>query len=99
MSSNNDHGKVSSEESIDPTAQSHERRANAKAKLDENRFFSVVYRIFQKELRFESVSLKKHYVEPDLVHTHYLSHCIGIFPRKRFFIASTLRYSICPWNN
>ena len=42
MLSNNDHGKVSSEESIDPTAQSHERRANAKAKLDENRLFSVL---------------------------------------------------------
>jgi hypothetical protein len=41
---------------------------NAKAELGEKRLFSVVHRIFQKELRFESVSLKKHYVEPDLVH-------------------------------
>lgn len=69
MLNDNGDGKLSTEICNDPTAISRERRAFAKAKLDENRLFDVVLRVFQRELRFESVSLKNHYVEPDLVHS------------------------------
>ena len=70
MINNEDDGKVSTLGFNDRTANSLELRANAKAKLAENRLFSVVHQVFQKKLRLESVSLKKHYVDPALVQTH-----------------------------
>ena len=79
---NEDDGKVSTLEFNDRTANSLELRANAKAKLAENKLFSVVHQVFQKKLRLESVSLKKHYVDPALVQTH------RVFRRRRFFIAT-----------
>ena len=80
MINNEDDGKVSTLGFNDRTANSLELRANAKAKLAENRLFSVVHQVFQKKLRLESVSLKKHYVDPALVQTHLTA--LGFFDEE-----------------
>jgi hypothetical protein len=73
-------GIISSVESDTATARSLEKRANAALRLSENRLFTIIHQIMEKELLFESVSLKKHYVDPAVVHNHLTA--LGFFDEE-----------------